>query len=92
MTSHSLLTIGLADLDAVIGGAGSAPVRKPVEVLPHSGVTFDETRKEQACIAKTSVLGTKLTDRQIGLKCGLDPQRATAYSNAVSNAEDRVNP
>ncbi len=88
MTSHSLLAISATDLEAVVGGAGT----KAYEVLPHSGVTFRESPAEHACINKNSVVGTKLTDREIGLKCGLSPARATAYSNAVQKAEDRIDP
>jgi hypothetical protein len=83
-----MLTIHAIDLAAVVGGAGT----KAYEVLPHSGVTFRETAAQHACINKNSVVGTQLTDRQIGLKCGLSPARATAYSNAVQNAEDAINP
>jgi|HubBroStandDraft_6_1064221.scaffolds.fasta_scaffold3648656_1 hypothetical protein len=82
-------TIDLVDLEVVNGGAGA---RQPVELLPGSHVTFRESAAEKSCLAKTSTLGTQLTDRQIGLKCGMSPSRATAYSNAVQNAEDAVNP
>ncbi|HEY3807443.1 MAG TPA: hypothetical protein VGL61_32805 [Kofleriaceae bacterium] len=83
-------TIELSDLSAVCGGANSG--RKPVELLPGSGVTFRESKAEQSCLAKTSKIDTQLTDREIGLKCGFSPARATAYSNAVSNAEDAIDP
>jgi hypothetical protein len=83
----TLLTIELA---AVTGGAANG--RKRFEVLPRSGVYFSESPAEHACIAKNSRVGTQLTDREIGLKCGLGAKRATAYSNAVQRAQDAIDP
>jgi hypothetical protein len=84
-----MINISNVDLEVVTGGAGG---REPVELLPGSHVTFRESAAEKSCLAKTSTLGTQLTDRQIGLKCGMSPARATAYSNAVQKAEDAIDP
>jgi hypothetical protein len=88
--NHSLLAVRLADLDAVTGGASA--VRRPYSLLPGSGVTFSETRAEHACLLKSSKVKGTLTDREIGLKCGFSPERATAYSNAVYQAQDNIDP
>ena len=84
-----MINLSIVELDAITGGTSG---RQPVELLPGSGVTFRESAAEQACLAKTSTLGTQLTDRQIARKCGMSPSRATAYSNAVQKAEDAIDP